>query len=120
MPDAIPYWEYHQDPRTVLVSSWDLLNDHPGFIVRAEVFPVADGDHYVTAILAVDPETSEDELVTMYEHELGHVLGLGHDEDVRSIMYPLLNESGLHFMQYDLSFVRQEMGHATNSSIPAH
>ena len=38
-------------------------------------------------------------------HELGHSVGLGHDEDVRSVMYPHAAGSGGQFEAQDIDFI---------------
>lgn len=70
--------------------------------------------HMVYALVLIDNTLPEKVLPTVVIHELGHVLGLAHDEDNElSMMHP----TGLGFVLWpnDLAFVRsqlQECNHA--------
>lgn len=57
----------------------------------------------------------------IFEHELGHALGLTHDDWQPSIMWPYALESGGRILHEDLRYVQWEMthGYSGNPSLPA-
>lgn len=42
-------------------------------------------------------------------HELGHALGLGHDESRESVMYPYIIDTGWYIEQVDIDYIRQSL-----------
>lgn len=42
-------------------------------------------------------------------HELGHALGLGHDEDRASVMYPYIHDEPWHIEDVDIDFIRMSL-----------
>jgi len=65
----------------------DILNH--AVIARSQIPDWANFRGKIAVSAAATKELSADEIYATAVHELGHILGLGHNADSRSVMYPL-------------------------------
>lgn len=73
------------------------------------------------ALITLDVAVPNADAMLVFKHELGHALGLEHDNWQPSIMWPYARESGNRILPDDLNFVHWEMTHGNqaNPTVPS-
>lgn len=90
-------------------SSLGLANVHPSYELGT-VSGIHDG------VVRIDSTNVNAHLFLVVAHELGHILGLSHDNDITSLMWPYVTESAGVVMPEDIDFIRSQL---RMPSIPA-
>jgi hypothetical protein len=64
----------------------------------------------LTAFVSLAPNLSSTLAERIISHEIGHVMGLDHDEHVSSIMYPIVQDRPQDFTDKDIGLLRRKYG----------
>lgn len=106
---------------TVYVLVMD-LPDNPttGSITQGWASLSYDGCRIIHVLTFLDVAVPDQDAMLVFEHELGHSLGLAHDDNESSIMWYYANSSGGQIMADDLFYIRWELTHGNprNPSLP--
>lgn len=92
------------------------FNDPPGNVLLKQTADVAGGktsltladDNILSATISINPRYANNKQVLL--HELGHTLGLDHDEHISSIMYPKIQYRPQELSENDRLLLKRTYG----------
>lgn len=82
--NAWVFRDWNKDDDLVIINGWDKLKSNQHFSAYTNS----------KAKLVVLKNFPGDDLVETTTHEIGHVLGVNHSQDISSVMYPITQELG--------------------------
>lgn len=87
------------------------LPDRDDTVIQGWASLTYDGCHITHVLTFLDVAVPDEDAMLVFEHELGHALGLDHDEWEPSIMWHYANSSGGLIMPDDVTYIRWELTH---------
>lgn len=105
---------------TIFVADADIPDFTPGRTTQGYARLFWNGHRMKNVYILIDYAVPNSQAKSVFAHELGHALGLAHDESNVSLMYRSSVNSQERIQDDDIAFVRWEMqrGNSNDSSIP--
>lgn len=96
----------HPHPGTVYIDQWDIEDRGLTVLAGQAVLVYVPGTCSVHhAFVSIDTAAPNEFADLIMAHELGHALGLSHDEWQPSLMYPYYDTSGNRILDDDISYI---------------
>lgn len=109
----------HPRRGVIYVEQWDIADRGVNVIAGEAVLvyvPLTCIVHHV--FVSIDSAAPETYAAIIFAHELGHALGLSHDNWQPSLMYPFYDTSGNRIMAEDIAYIEwQHNGNTDDSSL---